>query len=78
MRRPRPDVPRRPQPQAAIVNAAVAQLSDAQRVMIYRSHHLGWTTTQIAAELGTTSEAVKHELHHALHALRMTLQKQAS
>jgi DNA-directed RNA polymerase specialized sigma24 family protein len=42
--------------------------------MIYRSHYLGRTTTQIAAELGTNGEVVKHELHRALHALRMTLQ----
>jgi RNA polymerase sigma-70 factor, ECF subfamily len=52
----------------------MAQLSDPQRVMIYRSHYLGWTTTQIAAELGTNGEVVKHELHRALHALRMTVQ----
>jgi DNA-directed RNA polymerase specialized sigma24 family protein len=52
----------------------MAQLSDPQRAMIYRSHYLGRTTTQIAAELGTNGEAVKHELHRALHSLRMTLQ----
>jgi RNA polymerase sigma-70 factor (ECF subfamily) len=52
----------------------MALLSDSQRAMIYRSLYLGRTTTQIAAELGTNGEAVKHELHRALHALRMTLQ----
>jgi DNA-directed RNA polymerase specialized sigma24 family protein len=52
----------------------MAQLSDPQLAMIYRSHYLGRTTTQIAAEMGTNGEAVKHELHRALHALRMTVQ----
>lgn len=53
----------------------MAQLSDPQRAMIYSSHYLGWTTTQIAAELGTNDEFIKHELHRALHALRLTLQR---
>jgi DNA-directed RNA polymerase specialized sigma24 family protein len=74
VRRPRTDLAWRPQRQAAIVRDAVAQLSDPQRAMIYRSHYLGRTTTQIAAELGTNGDVVKYELHHALHALRMTLQ----
>jgi RNA polymerase sigma-70 factor, ECF subfamily len=57
-----------------MVRAAMAQLSGPQRAMIYRSHYLGRTTTQIAAELGTNGDVVKHELHRAMHALRMTLQ----
>jgi DNA-directed RNA polymerase specialized sigma24 family protein len=59
--------------EAATVREAIALLSEPQRAMIYRSHYLGRTTTQIAAELGTDGEAVKHELHRALHALRMSL-----
>jgi DNA-directed RNA polymerase specialized sigma24 family protein len=58
---------------AAVVREAMAQLPDPQRAMIYHSHYLGRTTTQIADALGTDGEAVKHELHRALHALRMTL-----
>lgn len=56
------------------VGEAMSQLSDPQRAMIYRSHYLGRTTMQIAAELGTHDDVVKRELHRALHALRMTLQ----
>lgn len=52
---------------------AVAHLSDRQRAMIHRSHYLGRTTAEIAAELNTDDAAVKHELHHALHALRSHL-----
>ncbi len=74
VRRPRTDLAWRPQREATIVTEAMARLSDPQRAMIYRSHYLGRTTTQIAAELGTNGEVVKHELHRALHALRMTLQ----
>ncbi len=82
MRRPRTSMEWRFQREATIdvrpdgdwVGVAMAQLSDPQRAMIYRSHYLGQTTMQIAAELGTDDEVVKHELHRALHALRMTLQ----
>ncbi|OBI42950.1 hypothetical protein A5707_05755 [Mycobacterium kyorinense] len=58
---------------ANMVRDAVAQLSDRHRAMIYRSHYLGRTTTQIAAEFSTDDDAVKHELHHALRALQTTL-----
>lgn len=74
MKRPRNGVEWLPQREAATVQEAMALLSESQRAMIYRSHYLGRTTTQIAAELGTNGEAVKHELHRALHALRMTVQ----
>ena len=56
-----------------MVREAMAQLSESQRALIYGAHYLRWTTTQIAAELGTNDEVVKRELHRALHALRMTL-----
>ena len=58
-----------------VVRAAMAQLSDRDRAMIYRSYYLGLTTTQIAAELRTDEDLVKHGLHRALHALRMTLER---
>jgi RNA polymerase sigma-70 factor, ECF subfamily len=74
VRRPRTDLAWYPQREVAIVREAMAQLSDPQRAMIYRSHYLGRTTTQIAEELATNGEVVKHELHRALHALRMTVQ----
>jgi len=78
VRRPRTDLAWHPQQQATIVREAMAQLSDPQLAMIYRSHYLGRTTTQIAAELGTNGEVVKHELHRALHTLRMTVQSASS
>lgn len=82
MRCPRTELARRSQWQAAMdsnldgnrVRDAVAQLSDWHRAMIYRSYYLGRTTAQIAAELMTNDDIIKDELHHALHALRMTLQ----
>ncbi|WP_431505134.1 sigma factor-like helix-turn-helix DNA-binding protein [Mycobacterium sp.] len=70
------EMARRAQWQAAdgnLVRDAVANLSREHRAMIYRSYYLGQTTTQIAAELRTKDDIVKHELHRALHALRATL-----
>lgn len=55
------------------VRSALAQLSNRQRAVVYRSYCLGWTTMQIAAALKTDDDAVKHELHHALHAFRVAL-----
>lgn len=56
-----------------VIRAAVARLSDRQRAMIYRSHYLGRTTAEIAVALNTDDAAVKDELHHALHALRLNV-----
>ncbi|MBV9320227.1 MAG: hypothetical protein JO106_10005 [Mycobacterium sp.] len=83
MRCPRAELARRGQWQVAtdisldgnMVRAAMAQLSDRDRAMIYRSYYLGLTTTQIAAELSTNDDLVKHGLHRALHALRTCLQE---
>jgi len=82
VRCPRTELARRAPWQAAIyvnvdgnlVRDAVAHLSDRHRAVIYRSYYLGRTTTQIAAELKTDDDVVKDDLHHALHALRMTLE----
>lgn len=64
----------RPSAAADLVRDAVGQLSDRHRAMIYQSYYLRRTTRQIAAELSTDDDVIKDELHHALHALRMTLQ----
>ncbi len=56
-----------------LIRDAVARLSDRHRAVIYRSLCLKRTTSQIAAELRTDDQRVKQELHHALHALRKTL-----
>jgi RNA polymerase sigma-70 factor, ECF subfamily len=81
VRCPRTELARRAGWQAAIdvnpdgnlVRDALAHLPDRYRAMIYRSYYLRRTTTEIAAEFSTNEDLVKHELHCALHALRMTL-----
>lgn len=81
MKCPRTELTRRPHPTAlldlgferGVIKEAMAQLSSRHRALIYRSHCLGRTTTQIAAELRTDDDLIKHELHHALHALRIAL-----
>lgn len=55
------------------IRAALAQLSDPQRAMIYRSHYLGRSTAEIAVALDTDDEAVKDALHRALHTLLESL-----
>jgi DNA-directed RNA polymerase specialized sigma24 family protein len=79
---PRAESARRAQAGAAIeqpfdadqVRDAMALLSDRHRAVIYRSLCLKRTTTQIAAELRIDDRLIKQDLHHALHALRTTLQ----
>jgi RNA polymerase sigma-70 factor, ECF subfamily len=73
---------RRGQPEAAadhssdrrLIGDAVARLSDWDRDLFYRACYLGRTTRQIAAELSTDDELVKHDLHRVMHALRSALQ----
>lgn len=55
------------------VRDALCRLSDRHRAVIYRSYYLGRTTAQIAAELQTDDDVIKRELHHALHAVRLSL-----
>jgi DNA-directed RNA polymerase specialized sigma24 family protein len=58
-----------------LIGDAVAGLSDWDRAVVYRACYLGRTTRQIAAELRTDDELVKHALHRVMHALQETLQK---
>lgn len=51
------------------VKGALARLSGRYRAVIYRSYYLGWTTAQIALDLGIDDDTVKGELHDALCAL---------
>jgi RNA polymerase sigma-70 factor (ECF subfamily) len=53
---------------------ALAQLSAEHAAVIRRSYYLGWTTTQIAADLDIAEGTVKSRLHLALRALRHSLQ----
>jgi RNA polymerase sigma-70 factor, ECF subfamily len=57
----------------ALVGDAMAQLPPEHRVMVGRSYYQGWTTAQIAADLGIAEGAVKSQLHYALRALRQSL-----
>ncbi|MDT5192206.1 MAG: polymerase sigma-70 factor, subfamily [Mycobacterium sp.] len=58
-----------------LIGDALAQLSPQHRAVIVRSYYLCWTTTQIADDLRIAVGTVKSRLHHALRALRLTLQE---
>jgi RNA polymerase sigma-70 factor, ECF subfamily len=57
----------------ALIGDAMAQLSDDHRAVVGRSYYLGWTTAQIAADLGIAEGTVKSRLHYALRGLRQAL-----
>ncbi|MEZ0363284.1 sigma-70 family RNA polymerase sigma factor [Mycobacterium sp. pUA109] len=58
-----------------LVSDALAQLSAEHRAVVRRSYYQGWSTAQIAADLGIAEGTVKSRLHYALRALRQTLQE---
>jgi RNA polymerase sigma-70 factor (ECF subfamily) len=60
-----------------LVGDALAQLSPDHRAVVRRSYYLGWTTTQIADDLGIAEGTVKSRLHYAVRALRVALQEMA-
>jgi RNA polymerase sigma-70 factor (ECF subfamily) len=57
----------------ALVGDAMAQLSAEHRAVVGRSYYQGWTTAQIAADLGIAEGTVKSRLHYALRGLRQAL-----
>ena len=57
----------------ALVGDAMAQLSADHRAVVGRSYYQGWTTAQIAADLGIAEGTVKSRLHYALRTLRQAL-----
>ncbi|MGH3556753.1 MAG: sigma factor-like helix-turn-helix DNA-binding protein [Mycobacterium sp.] len=57
----------------ALVGDALAQLSTEDRAVVGRSYYRGWSTAQIAADLGIAEETVKSRLHYALRDLRQAL-----
>ena len=57
------------------VAEAFARLSAEDRACVGRAYYHGWTTAQIAEDLGVAEGAVKSRLHHALRALQQTLQE---
>ena len=58
-----------------LIGDAMAQLSAEHRAVIRRSYYLGWSTSQIAEDLGIAEGTVKSRLHYAVRALRLTLQE---
>ncbi|RAV02131.1 sigma-70 family RNA polymerase sigma factor [Mycolicibacter senuensis] len=56
-----------------LVAEAIARLSADHRGVVRRSYYQGWTTAQIADDLGIAEGTVKSRLHYALRALRHTL-----
>jgi RNA polymerase sigma-70 factor (ECF subfamily) len=62
-----------PETNRTLVADAFARLSAQDRAFVRRAHYYGWTTAQIAADLGVAEGAVKTRLHHALRALQQTL-----
>jgi RNA polymerase sigma-70 factor (ECF subfamily) len=58
-----------------LIAEAMAQLSAQHRAVVQRSYYQGWSTAQIAADLGIAEGTVKSRLHYAMRALRLTLQE---
>lgn len=58
-----------------LIADALAQLSGEHRAVIERSYYRGWSTAQIANDLGIAEGTVKSRLHYAVRALRLTLQE---
>jgi RNA polymerase sigma-70 factor (ECF subfamily) len=52
---------------------AVARLTPEHRAVVRRAYFQGWTTSQIAIDLGIADGTVKSRLHYALRALRLAL-----
>jgi RNA polymerase sigma-70 factor (ECF subfamily) len=59
----------------SVIGDALATLSPQHRAVIRRSYYLGWTTARIADDLHIADDTVKSRLHHAMRALRLTLQE---
>jgi RNA polymerase sigma-70 factor (ECF subfamily) len=56
-----------------LIGDALARLTPEHREVVRRSYYQGWTTAQIAADLGIADGTVKSRLHYALRALRLAL-----
>jgi RNA polymerase sigma-70 factor (ECF subfamily) len=58
-----------------LIGDAMARLSAQHRAVVQRAYYQGWTTAQIATDLGIAEGTVKSRLHYAMRALRLTLQE---
>jgi RNA polymerase sigma-70 factor, ECF subfamily len=56
-----------------LIGEALARLTAEHREVVRRSYLQGWTTAQIAADLGIADGTVKSRLHYALRALRLVM-----
>jgi RNA polymerase sigma-70 factor, ECF subfamily len=56
-----------------LIGEALARLTPEHRTVVERSYFQGWSTAQIAADLGIADGTVKSRLHYALRALRHAL-----
>ena len=56
-----------------LISAALARLTPQHRAVVQRSYLQGWTTADIAADLGIAEGTVKSRLHYALRTLRHIL-----
>ena len=56
-----------------LIGDALARLTPEHREVVRRSYFQGWTTAQIATELGIADGTAKSRLHYALRALRLAL-----
>jgi RNA polymerase sigma-70 factor (ECF subfamily) len=62
-------------PDRLLIADALMHLSPEHRAVVRSSYFLGWTIAQIADDLQIAEGTVKSRLHHALHALRLTVQE---
>lgn len=60
-------------PARSLVIDALAQLPADNRVLLQQAYYHGWTTGQIAADLGIADANVKARLHYTLRTLQQTL-----
>lgn len=58
-----------------LINEALRRLSPEHRAVVQRSYVQGWTTAEIAADLGIAEGTVKSRLHYALRTLRRILRE---
>ncbi len=58
-----------------LIADAFARLPAEHRAVVRRAQYHGWTTAQIAADLGIAEGTVKSRLHQALRTLQQTLQE---
>jgi RNA polymerase sigma-70 factor (ECF subfamily) len=58
-----------------LISEALAQLPAVHRGVLGRSYYLGWTTAQIADDMGLPEGTVKSRLHYSARKLRLILQE---